>query len=97
MTFVVEADNMDKRLIDTNEYPCRSSKCGISYCYQRCDKFWDWLERNPPIDAVEIIRCRDCRFLIDRNDGTYGCYRHFADECKLDDYCSYGERRHEKD
>ena len=46
-------------------------------------------------DIVNVVRCKDCRFLINRPDGTYGCYRHFVDECKLDDYCSYGERRHE--
>lgn len=44
-------------------------------------------------DVVKVVRCKDCRFLIDRNDGTYGCYRHFVEECKLDDYCSYGEKR----
>lgn len=44
------------------------------------------------IDEVRVIRCKDCRFIIDRQDGTHGCYIHFMDECKLDDYCSYGEK-----
>ena len=42
---------------------------------------------------AEVVRCKDCRFLIDREDGTHGCYRHFMEECKLDDFCSYGERK----
>lgn len=50
----------------------------------------------PVVDAVKVVRCKDCRFLIDRHDGTYGCYRHFIEECELDDYCSYGEE-YEKD
>ena len=47
----------------------------------------------PTVDAVEVIRCKDCRFIIDRADGTHGCYRHFVEDCKIDDFCSYGERR----
>ena len=47
----------------------------------------------PTIDAVEVVRCKDCHFIIDRVDGTHGCYRHFVEDCKLDDFCSYGERK----
>lgn len=46
-----------------------------------------------PEDAVRVVRCKDCRFLIDREDGTHGCYRHFVEQCELDDFCSYGERK----
>lgn len=76
-------------------------------CHGKCNPWWDGylkaaneayvaVENAPTIDAVKVVRCKDCRFLIDRNDGTYGCYRHFVEECKLDDYCSYGEE-YEKD
>lgn len=47
----------------------------------------------PIVDAVEVVRCKDCHFIIDRVDGTHGCYRHFMEDCKLDDFCSYGERK----
>ena len=50
------------------------------------------LKLEPVVDAVEVVRCKYCRFLIDRKDGTHGCYRHFMEECNLDDFCSYGER-----
>ena len=46
----------------------------------------------PTVDAVEMVRCKDCLFIIDREDGTHGCYRHFVEDCKLDDFCSYGEK-----
>ena len=42
---------------------------------------------------VEVVRCKDCSFIIDRSDGTHGCYRHFVEDCKIDDFCSYGERK----
>ena len=47
---------------------------------------------TPTVDAVEVVWCKNCRFLIDREDGTHGCYRHFVEQCELDDFCSYGER-----
>ena len=50
------------------------------------------IQRLPAADVVPVVRCRDCRFIIDRDDGTHGCYRHFVDECEPDDFCSYGER-----
>ena len=38
------------------------------------------------VDAVEVVRCRDCKFW-DNGD----CYR--LELSRPDDYCSYGERR----
>ena len=52
-----------------------------------------FINEQPTVDAVEVVRCKDCRLIIDREDGTHGCYRHFMEECKPDDFCSYGERR----
>ena len=51
------------------------------------------IENAPTVDAVEVVRCKDCRFIIDREDGTHGCYLHFLEDCKPDDFCSYGERK----
>jgi hypothetical protein len=43
------------------------------------------------VNKKSVLCCKDCRFIIPREDGTYGCYRHFIDELKLDDFCSYAE------
>lgn len=51
------------------------------------------INESPTIDAVPVVRCSECKFIIPREDGTYGCYRQFIPECNLDDFCSYGERR----
>ena len=51
----------------------------------------------PTIDAVEVIRCKDCKYFENHCD----CVKHSADilgyviEVTDDDYCSYGERREE--
>lgn len=51
-----------------------------------------------PVDFVEVVRCRDCKYWQDNNGG----YPH--EECRWgkgetpdeDDFCSYGERREEE-
>lgn len=47
------------------------------------------IEFAPAVDAVEVVRCKDCKY----RDGTPGqpniqCY-----QMHDDDFCSYGERR----
>ena len=51
----------------------------------------------PTIDAVEVVRCKDCKFgVYEKGRGIYHI------RCEIleflfqdDDYCSYGERREE--
>lgn len=55
----------------------------------------DWLNRTPTIDAVPIIRCKDCAYFHPYPfEPTYGsCKYHFGsdlqwEEKKETDYCS---------
>lgn len=44
------------------------------------------IERLPAVDAVEVVRCYDCKFW------DYGdCYR--LELSRPTDFCSYGERK----
>lgn len=53
----------------------------------------------PTIDAVEVIRCKDCKFgVYEKGRGIYHI------RCEIleflfqdDDYCSYGERKEDDD
>lgn len=58
------------------------------------------LEKAPTVDAVEVVRCKDCKWFADNNDGDwFGCWLFQTiqiipeDTPKPDDFCSYGERR----
>ena len=56
------------------------------------------IECAPTVDAVPVIRCKDCKF--SSPNGVYGCRIHsFADDLDkrlyADDYCSYAERGEE--
>ena len=58
------------------------------------------IEKAPTVDAVPVVRCKDCKWFADNNDGEwYGCQMFHVvqvtpeDAPKPDDYCSYGERK----
>lgn len=51
------------------------------------------LEKAPTVDAVEVVRSRDCKHY---KPDEYECGCDFAGGLpyvKADDFCSYGERR----
>ena len=51
-------------------------------------------QQRPTVDAVPVVRCKECKYSYDDLDGlccTYGvCIDRIVPE---DFYCSYGERR----
>lgn len=54
------------------------------------------VEVAPTVDAVEVVRCRDCIYYKSGKD--YFPYCNHPDGgieyfCEEDDFCSYGERR----
>lgn len=58
------------------------------------------LGKAPTVDAVPVVRCKDCKWFADNNDGDwFGCWLFQTiqiipeDTPKPDDFCSYGERR----
>ena len=91
-----------KRLIDANALKERAIKMvtvnslgNKQHCYFKAVGT-DEIDKAPTVDAVEVVRCRDCK-----HRGTDDCIFHIkgepADEellRKLDnDFCSYGERK----
>lgn len=67
--------------------------CPDGACSQR--KVWERLKQYEDSGAVQVVRCKDCKYWQDNNDG----YPH--EECRwghgetpdANDFCSYGERR----
>lgn len=53
--------------------------------------FADDIAAAPAADVVEVVRCRECRFLYFKDMSAY-C-PHKVSACRPDDFCSYGERR----
>lgn len=52
------------------------------------------LETVQTIDAVEVVRCKDCKHWVECNDVGYCDNPDGLDNyAKPNDFCSYGERR----
>lgn len=81
----------DKRLIDANALGIGKAKREAFDNPAYADG-WNSaiaiIENAPTVDAVEVVRCKDCTSY----GGTGWCCEH--DTCmEEDDFCSYGERR----
>ena len=83
MTILIDADAYLKKVCTYNETGCGScrlqTKCPVD---------------EPTVDAVPLVRCKDCLYLSRLEDsGYYSCCRTEDDEIELTDFCSKARRR----
>lgn len=96
------------RLIDADtliKYMC--DHCGVSCNLEdACCSNVDAVGNIPTVDAVPVVRCKDCKYSedLDENiariyiDGCMHCAHHRGDSLNVvspDEYCSEGEREGE--
>lgn len=87
------------RLIDADSIRYTSKGCGHPYCQQVCENIdgngtlCKYLMTNkseidslPTVDAVPIVQCKDCKYLVDCKLNGIGLPRH-------DWFCADGERK----
>ena len=96
---VSEKTSNEKRLIDANELKKRMCfKCNDEYSDEPCEPgdcvFCNAINDAQTIDAVEVVRCRDCKHCDPEN---YHCDHPMGTAAPLrrkpDDFCNYGERK----
>ena len=82
-----------KRLIDANALIAEYDRVHIG----EPGKARKLMEDAPTIDAVEVVRCKDCKWLYDEMD-DYCCRSHrgLVRICE-NSFCSYGERKESDD
>jgi hypothetical protein len=93
---------LDKRLIDMNTLP--NYKLRITARLGEFEMpgdlrivFWEDIEKAPTIDAVEVVRCRNCR-LWRRTEKHYGKCPFLIGEHQYtseDGFCNLGEKMDE--
>ena len=55
---------------------------------------WVTIQKNPTVDAVEVVRCKDCqRWKYDARRMAGLCKRHISYTAEWD-FCNYGESTH---
>lgn len=80
---------MERRLIDASDLEAEFAGPFVQ-TYKDCREA---LREAPTIDAVEVVRCRECK--RHRKEGCIDmvwCGK-WGSQRLPDDYCSYGERR----
>lgn len=53
------------------------------------------IEIAPTVDAVEVVRCKDCMHRYTASNCVIFCTQHITVSAEDDDFCSYGERRND--
>ena len=96
---VMEKLSSKKRLIDANELKKKMCfKCNDEYSDEPCEPidcvFCNSINDAQTIDAVPVVRCRECKHCDPEN---HHCDHHMGTAAPLrrkpDDFCSYGERK----
>ena len=76
------------RLIDAD-----ALKLDIMCVYGSNPKYINWLNHAPTVDAVPVIRCKDCKHYYALNEVRGNCSEYnFVEKIPID-YCSWAERR----
>ena len=89
---LIDADALYRKVkMETNPYgkPTIDYDSGV--------KVLEWIDKAPTIDAVPVVRCKDCKWLYDEMD-DYCCRSHrgLVRICE-NSFCSYGERKNGDD
>lgn len=79
---------------------CTRAGDNIGECYESepCARLSIALADAPAVDAVEVVRCMDCKYYRDWEDGDITCAFwtiQWDVSTEPDGFCRYGERRGE--
>lgn len=88
---VIDADALRYEPLQKGDRNYRTYNLDDAYEDGYSDAFVD-IRNAPTIDAVEVVRCEDCRYF--KGDGLECHWGMFAYE---DDYCSNGKRIEDAD
>ena len=94
----------EKRMIDVNKVINSMQKCldespdkKHSVGYFAFESIIECLKQEPTVDAVEVVRCRDCKHAWIHPCGYVYCHRDgrnaYEMTFNIDSFCSYGERK----
>ena len=77
------------RLIDAD-----ALKLDIMCVYGSNPKYINWLNHAPTVDAVPVIRCKDCKHWACDDSESY-CDELGIFNTDMNSYCSYARRKEE--
>lgn len=94
MSRLIDADELSKYMyheaFETDTYMQKWD----SGCWIRYKMFENAIDNAQTVDAVEVVRCKDCKYSsFVSHCSKYECGRLEDVLFFSDDYCSYGERK----
>lgn len=85
------------RLIDADAYKALHYKkcpgdCGVcGLVYGKDDDICGLIDQAPTIDAVPVVRCKDCEYFGMNDENVPYCFNRFGlNEPEPNGFCSYG-------
>lgn len=89
---LIDADELDKKLEEISQEPDYQHD-GEDWCVGVITAQTE-VASMPTIDAVEVVRCKDCKHRADETSkGNYLCNHKMLGLVRPDDFCSYGKKR----
>ena len=92
--------NAGQKVKPEDYYITRKSVYDADLFKAEVDSFCDMVNCQPTVDAVEVVRCKDCDYFTEHNDVRTGrplgygeCHRYMGLLFRDEDFCSYGESR----
>ena len=92
---VREKQSNEKRLIDANALKSYMDECSKGSRFRVYTGYAEsFIEAAPTVDAVEVVRCRECKHKTHDGSGRPYCWqlKMYLNK-ELDFFCKYGERK----
>ena len=89
---VREKSSSKKRLIDANVMRDDWLENGENEYVYDTNAVLDSIDSQPTVDAVEVIRCRECKYHEDTPVVGFGHCCLYDLTMRYNDFCSYGKR-----
>ena len=89
------------RLIDADAYKALHCKecpgdCGVCGLVYGKNDICGLIDRAPTIDAVSVVRCKDCDYFGLNDENVPYCFNRFGlDDPEPNGFCNYGIRKNE--
>lgn len=84
---LTDADALKQTFCAECDHSIKCEDCDIDYHFNHA----------PTVDAVEVVRCKECRFHEHEESGMVWCPNVVGSWIAEDGFCSMGERREDDD
>lgn len=95
MARYIDADAVIYEVMDAKQN-YKGSPEDVAFHNLMCDNVFSWVDGAVTVDAVKVVRCKDCRRASTRDwdtpRGKVYCKQHCV-YMKDSDYCNYGDRK----